>query len=92
MSIELAAIAYRERKNQPALFDGVYRPEPWLSEKDWRAVAYRRGSTLDQVGDSMRDADHASFEDEERAQARCDELNATRMDVSASGEPARRLI
>lgn len=87
MSLELAAIAYRERKNQPSAFDGVWRPEPWLSEKDWRAVWY--GWTGAIYGRRM---DYASFEDEAGAQTRCDVLNATREGVSAPRDGQGRLI
>lgn len=92
MSIELAAQEFYERcANRPGGFDGIYRPEPWLSEKDWRAVAYVLDPTAKPLP-ARRLMDDARFEREDQAQARCDELNATRMDVSTAPKRYGRLI
>lgn len=58
-------------------FDGVYRPEPWLHASQWRAVAYTNDGR-----NGVRHMDDHQFRVEEEAQARCDELNATRGAVS----------
>jgi hypothetical protein len=80
-----ACIDFREKCWDRAAFDGVYRPEPWPVDGKWYAVAYTR-NTLH--GESHRDS--ARFEDERGAQARCDELNATREGVRHSQESPNR--
>lgn len=73
-------------------FDGVYRPEPWLSDDRWRAVAYTQIRLSTGRTQAERRMDNAVFKDRQRAQAHCDALNATRMDVSKRSQPLPRLI
>lgn len=71
-------------------FDGVYRPEPWLADDRWIAVRYTAIRLPSGRVQADRKMDSHVSRDRQRAQARCDELNATRMDVSRPAEPALR--
>lgn len=66
-------------------FDGIYRPEPWLSDHDWRAFAYINDGKF-----GRRFMDDHGFREFHQAQARCDELNATREAVSRRKDMAKR--
>lgn len=71
-------------------FDGVWRPEPWIT--DWRAVRYEIAHAQGERPKGTRTMDGTACGSEEAAQVRCDALNATREPVSMVEGRAGRLI